>query len=226
MLQHLGVVLDGNRRWAREHGLDPVSEGHRIGFGKIPELLSWCDELRIPVVTIWMLSDDNIAQRPPAELAELYAIDVRVVERLRAEGRWRLHHIGRTELLPEKLVKTLRDAEHSTAAHSAMLVNLAIGYGGRSDVVGAIRSMMADAADGRAVLPTEDEISRRLSTSGQPDPDLVIRPSGVSRTSGFMIWQAALAELYFCDRLWPDFTRADLLHAVSSYERRARRLGA
>ncbi|KIZ17850.1 UDP pyrophosphate synthase [Streptomyces natalensis ATCC 27448] len=226
MPRHLGIVMDGNRRWAREHGLPTAGHGHRAGFGKIPHLLDWCDAFGIGTVTLWMLSDDNIRNRSSAELADLYAINGDVVEGLAAARRWRLHPIGSMELLPSWLADRLRDAERATEHLNGMLVNLAIAYGGRSDLICAVRALVADMASGQVDSVTEEVLARYLSTAGQPDPDLVIRTSGEVRTSGILLWQAALAELYFCDRLWPDFSRQDLHDALDAYSRRQRRLGA
>ncbi|MDJ1135142.1 polyprenyl diphosphate synthase [Streptomyces iconiensis] len=223
--RHVGIVLDGNRRWARRNGLESTADGHRTGFDKIPDVLTWCAESGIQFVTLWMLSDDNIARRSASELEDLYAIDEGVINRLRASGRWRLHHIGNPDLLPRSIVRLLRDAEEDTHRNTGMLVNLAIGYGGRSDVLTAVRSIIEDVTHGRGVQVTEEELANRLSTAGQPDPEFIIRPSGEFRTSGFLLWQAALAELYFCDCLWPDFTRDDLAQALRSFSERTRRLG-
>lgn len=224
--RHVGVVLDGNRRWARGRGLPSAREGHRCGFAKIPELLDWCECLGIEVVTVWMLSDDNIRNRSAAELDDLYAIDGDIVTELVAIRRWRLHPIGCAELLPGWLADRLRHAEEATSGLGGMLVNLALGYGGRSDLVRAVRGLLQDIVAGEETAVTEDTLAGYLSTAGQPDPDLIIRPAGELRTSGFLLWQAALAELYFSDRLWPDFDRADLLAAAHAYSRRQRRLGA
>ncbi|MGW0841767.1 polyprenyl diphosphate synthase [Streptomyces sp. NPDC002787] len=228
MPRHLGIVLDGNRRWARARGLTLPREGHLIGFAKIPDVLDWCEEFGIEIVTPWMPSDDNIRNRSQDELSDLYAIDADVITRLATSGRWRLHPIGDLELLPAWLAARLRAAEAETDGCGGMLVNLALGYGGRRDVLSAVRALIEEVAAGRT-LPgtiTEAALARHLSTAGQPDPDLVIRPSGEVRTSGFLLWQAALAEYYFCDRLWPDCNRADLLDALRAYSRRQRRLGA
>ncbi|MFJ2008511.1 polyprenyl diphosphate synthase [Streptomyces chartreusis] len=225
-LRHLGIILDGNRRWARHHGLPSSADGHSAGFGKIPEVLTWCTELGIEVITLWMLSDDNIAHRSTAELEDLYRIDEEVIAQLTRAGSWRLRHIGRSELLPERLVKVLRDAEHVTRHRPGPWVNLAIGYGGRSDLLSAVRTLLHDVKAGAAPEAAVDRLAEYLSTAGQPDPDLILRTSGEYRTSGFLLWQAALAEWYFCDRLWPDFTRDDLITAVDTYRRRHRRLGS
>lgn len=224
--RHVGIVLDGNRRWARRHGHSDVTEGHRVGFGKIPEVLDWCSELGIGVVTLWMLSTENIANRSAAELTSLYEIDEKVIRGLTADRRWRLHPIGRLDLLPAPLTEALREAEQTTRNVQGTLVNLAVAHGGRDDLLTAVRALVRDAL--RTGDPAVDarRLETHLSTAGQPDVDLVIRPSGELRTSGFLLWQAATAELYFCDRLWPDFDRTDLLDAVHAYRRRHRRLGA
>ncbi|QCX74754.1 (2Z,6E)-farnesyl diphosphate synthase [Streptomyces sp. YIM 121038] len=225
-VRHLGIVLDGNRRWARRQGLPGAEHGHRDGFAKIPEVLTWCAEFGIGVITLWMLSDDNIARRHTEELEHLYSIDEAVITRLTAMRRWRVHHIGDPALLPDRLVKALRHAEYVTRDACGPLVNLAIGYGGRRDLLNAINALVRDSADGLTGEVTADRLARFLSTAGQPDPDLIIRTSGECRTSGFLLWQAALGEWYFSDRLWPDFTRDDLQAALRAYARRHRRLGA
>ncbi|MEV0705289.1 polyprenyl diphosphate synthase [Saccharopolyspora sp. NPDC050389] len=222
----MAIVLDGNRRWARANGKSGAYEGHRAGFGKIPMVLGWCEEFGIEVVTLWMLSDDNIRTRSQRELVDLYAIDADVVDRLVAARRWHLRVIGSLELLPTRLADRLRRAERQTADVGGMLVNLAIAYGGRQDVVGAVRALVADVESGKPVRVTEEVLDSYLSTAGLPDPDLVIRPSGELRTSGFMMWQAAYAELYFCAPLWPDFARTDLEAALRAYSNRHRRFGA
>lgn len=224
--RHLGIVLDGNRRWARARGLASAADGHRAGFGKIPDVLTWCEEFGVEVVTLWMLSDDNIARRSAAELADLYVINEDIVGILATTGRRRLHHIGDPALLPDRLAAVLHAAQRATGDSKGMLVNLAIGYGGHQDILGAVAQMARDLAQGRIDRVTARDLADRLSTAGQPDPDLIIRPSGEQRTSGFLLWQAARAEWYFCPRLWPDVTREDLAAAITAYSCRHRRLGA
>ncbi|MDZ8239162.1 MAG: polyprenyl diphosphate synthase [Nostoc sp. ChiQUE01a] len=222
---HLAIILDGNRRWARAQKLADVSEGHRIGFDKIPDVLSWCEDLGIRVVTLWMLSTDNVRNRPSKELVALYEIDENVVRRLVDGKRFKLNPIGSLKLLPDRLATVLRDAAQKTRDVSGMLVNLAIAYGGREDLLEAIQSVIADVVASGDIEITEELLTARLSTAGQPNPDLIIRTSGECRTSGFMLWQAALSELYFCDCHWPDFTRTHLLQAVQAYSVRDRRFG-
>ncbi|MFE0172368.1 polyprenyl diphosphate synthase [Streptomyces sp. NPDC059002] len=223
--RHVAIILDGNRRWARRNGLDAVREGHAAGFGKIPEVLGWCEEAGIGTVTLWMLSDDNIRSRTPSELADLYDINRDVVSRIAAARRWQLRHIGDPSLLPETLAEVLLQAEKDNRHVDGLRVNLALAYGGRADVVNAVRTLFEEM---RGIPPqiTEESLSRHMSTAGQPDPDLAIRPSGELRTSGLLLWQAALSELYFCDCLWPDFSRADFDRALRTYGLRDRRLGA
>lgn len=224
--RHLALILDGNRRWARAQKLADVSEGHRIGFDKIPEVLSWCEDLGIRIVTLWMLSTDNVKNRSSIELAALYEIDENVVRRLVDSKRFKLNPIGTLKLLPDRLATVLQDAAQKTRDVSGMLVNLAIAYGGREDLLEAIQSVIADVVASGATEITEELLTARLSTGGQPDPDLIIRTSGEYRTSGFLLWQAALSELYFCDCHWPDFTKTHLLQAVQAYSSRDRRFGS
>lgn len=222
---HVGLVLDGNRRWAREKNLQDVSDGHRIGFGKIPEVLSWCDAAGIRIVTLWMLSTDNIKNRAQAELDALYEIDEDVTRKLVAGQRFRLSFLGNPAVLPARLVAVLRDAEAQTRHIEGMRVNLGIAYGGREEILQAVRSLVAEALSTGDTHVTEEQLAAHLLTAGQPDPDLVIRTSGESRTSGFLLWQAALSELFFCDCYWPDFSERDLHRALQSFSARDRRFG-
>ncbi|MFY0535194.1 polyprenyl diphosphate synthase [Nannocystis pusilla] len=224
--KHLGIVLDGNRRWARARRYLDVSEGHRIGFEKIPEVLAWCDDRGIRTVTLWMLSSDNIRNRSQTELEALYEIDEDVVRKLVATRRFRVRLIGCSEMLPDRLSALLREAEQETAQLDAIQVNLAIGYGGREDLLDAISSLITESLATGDTDITAERLAAHLSTAGQPDPDLIIRTSGEKRTSGFLLWQAALAEYYFCDCHWPDFSESDLDEALRTYGARQRRFGA
>ncbi|MFE7132091.1 polyprenyl diphosphate synthase [Streptomyces sp. NPDC057638] len=223
-LRHLGILLDGNRRWARRHRL-PVSEGHRRGFRRIPDVLGWCEESGLEVVSLFMVSDRNARHRPAAELEVLYATVSEILPRLLTRPAWRLRHIGVAELLPAPLVAALRDAERGSREGTAMTVNLGIGYGGRADILAALRGLLS-APVGSAAALTEDTFGQRLSTGGQPDPDLIIRTSGELRTSGFLSWQAAQAEWYFSPKMWPEFDRADFDAALAAYRERDRRQGS
>lgn len=222
---HVALILDGNRRWARKQGFQDISDGHRIGFGKIPDVLSWCETAGIKVVTLWMLSVDNIKNRSQTELDSLYEIDEDVVGKLVGLNRFRISFLGVPEILPERLVSVLRAAEQQTHAVDGMQVNLAIAYGGKEELVRAIDSLVSDVLETGDKRVTAQRITAHLGTAGQPDPDLVIRTSGECRTSGFLLWQAALAEYYFCDCYWPEFSEGDLHKALLAYRARDRRFG-
>ncbi len=228
--RHIGVILDGNRRWAREFGLS-ASDGHRKGADKIVEFLGWCDEVGVPLVTLWLLSTDNL-NRDPEELAALGEVICQAAENLAAANRWRLHMVGALDLLPEEFAARLRAAEEATSAiRGSVEVNIAVSYGGRQEIADAVRSFLREAsAAGRTIDEVAasisiDDIAANLYTSGQPDPDLVIRTSGELRMSGFMLWQTVHTELYFCETYWPDFRRTDFLRALRDYSFRERRRG-
>jgi short-chain Z-isoprenyl diphosphate synthase len=228
--RHVGVILDGNRRWAAEQG-NSTAAGHRAGARKIEDFLGWCDEAGVEVVTLWLLSTDNLA-RSASELDPLLRIIEGTVESLAAQGIWRVHPVGALDLLPAHTAEVLKRAEADTAAHTGMLVNVAVGYGGRREVVDAVRSLLAEAAakgtslDDLASVLDVEHIAEHLYTAGQPDPDLVIRTSGEQRLSGFLLWQSAHSEFYFCEAYWPDFRKVDFLRALRAYAARGRRFGA
>ncbi|MGI8697441.1 MAG: isoprenyl transferase [Mycobacteriales bacterium] len=228
---HVGVINDGNRRWARETGWADVGHGHRAGGDKIEELLGWCHEAGIGLVTLWLLSTDNFS-RPKAEIEQLFGIIEEVVESLSAPGKpWRMSIIGSLDVLPAQTALVLKAAVERTAERTGVQVNVAVGYGGREEIADAVRSLLHEHA-ARGTTLTEladiidvDHIARHLYTRGQPDPDLVIRTSGEQRLSGFLLWQSAHSEFYFCDAYWPAFRRTDFLRALRDYSRRNRRYG-
>jgi short-chain Z-isoprenyl diphosphate synthase len=229
--RHVGVILDGNRRWARQAGADDVAHGHQAGAERITDLLDWCGEAGVEVVTLWLLSNDNLA-RPASEIAQLLAIIEATVRELGASDRaWRVHPLGALDLLPDSTVRVLKETAEATQDKTGLLVNVAIGYGGRREITDAVRSLLQEHATRGASLEEVvdvldvDHIADHLYTRGQPDPDLVIRTSGEQRLSGFLLWQTAHSEFYFCDALWPDFRRIDFLRALRSYAQRERRHG-
>ncbi|NGO80647.1 isoprenyl transferase [Streptomyces sp. YC504] len=228
--KHIGVIMDGNRRWAKAAG-STTAQGHQAGADKIAEFLGWCSETDVEVVTLWLLSTDNF-DRPQEELVPLLGIIEDTVRSLARDGRWRVHHVGATHVLPDGLQNVLKEAEEASAANQGILVNVAIGYGGRQEIADAVRSMLLDAADRGVSLEQAAEavdvetIGKHLYTSAQPDPDLIIRTSGEQRLSGFMLWQSALSEYYFCEVFWPAFRKVDFLRALRDYAARHRRFGA
>jgi short-chain Z-isoprenyl diphosphate synthase len=228
--QHVGVMLDGNRRWARTVGRD-TAHGYRAGAANIEPLLGWCDEVGIEVVTLWLLSTDNL-NRPPEQLGGLLGIIEDTVESLARRRRWRLHPVGALDLLPASTSERLKAAEEATRDVDGMLVNIAVGYGGRREITDAVRSLLsAHAAQGTSLEELAqtldvEHIAEHLYTKGQPDPDLVIRTSGEQRLGGFLLWQSATSEFYFCEAYWPDFRRVDFLRAIRAYGLRERRHGS
>jgi short-chain Z-isoprenyl diphosphate synthase len=228
--RHVGVMCDGNRRWARSAGLADVSSGHQAGADKIFELLEWCQGAGVEVVTLWLLSTDNLA-RPAAELEPLLRIIEDTVRELVAEG-WHVNPVGALDLLPAEMALALKDVAGETAGNSGLVVNVAVGYGGRHEIADAVRSLLQDHAtrgttiEELAGILTVEHIAEHLYTAGQPDPDLVIRTSGEQRLGGFLLWQSAHSEFYFCDAYWPAFRRVDFLRALRSFAARHRRFGS
>lgn len=228
--RHVGVMLDGNRRWARAKGAG-TAEGHRAGADNIEPFLSWSEELGIEIVTLWLLSTDNL-NRSEDELAPLLTIIEDVVDQLAASERWRLNLVGAVDLLPERTAQRLTAAAATTAGIEGLVVNIAVGYGGRQEIADAVRGMLLEAAredktlEEVAAAVRIEHIAAHLYTRGQPDPDLVIRTSGEQRVGGFLLWQSTHSEFYFCEAYWPDFRRVDFLRALRAYADRERRYGS
>lgn len=227
--RHVGLMLDGNRRWARSVGLATV-QGHQAGADRIADLLGWCEDVGIERVTLWMLSTDNL-RREQREVSDLLEIIAATVAKLATTRRWRLQLVGELDLLPAEIADRLRAAEELTSDVAGLHLNIAVGYGGRHEIAGAVRSLIAEyIAAGKPVEEigesvTVEEIAEHLYTRGQPDPDLVIRTSGEQRLGGFLLWQSAHSEFYFCEAFWPDFRRVDFLRALRDYAGRERRMG-
>ena len=227
--RHIGVILDGNRRWAKNLGA-PAAHGHQRGADKITELLEWSADAGVEVVTLWMLSTDNL-RRDPAELEPLLDIIATAVERLADDGRWRLQHVGSASILPEAAAKRIAAAVERASGNEGLHVNVAVGYGGRHEIADAVRDLIkAGGEAGRSLEEIAQDVSVErigdyLYTKGQPDPDLVIRTSGEQRLGGFLLWQSANSEFYFCEAYWPDFRHVDFLRALRDYAQRERRMG-
>ena len=232
--RHIAVLCDGNRRWARELGHNDVSYGYRAGAHKIAEMLRWCHEAGIEMATVYLLSTENL-QRDPQELASLIEIITEVVEEICAPAnQWSVRTMGDLELLGEEPARRLREAVQSTGDGGlarSFHVNVAVGYGGRQEIVDAVRGLLAkelaNGVSGEKLIEavTAEAISENLYTSGQPDPDLVIRTSGEQRLSGFLLWQSAYSEMWFTEAYWPEFRRVDFLRALRDYSARHRRYG-
>jgi len=227
---HVGLILDGNRRWAKAQTGAGAEAGHQAGADKIIELLDWCEQADVSIITLWLLSTDNL-NRDPSELDALLRIISGTVTRLDELGRWEIKTLGALELLPDWLRTQLEEVEGRSRGRTDVVVNVAIGYGGRHEIVDAVRKYIHDGAShGRSTEEIAqnlsiEEVSRHLYTAGLPDPELVIRTSGEQRLSGFLLWQSAHSEFYFCEAYWPDFRRVDFLRALRAYAQRHRRYG-
>lgn len=232
---HIGIIMDGNRRFARESGLKSASDGHARGAEKLREVLSWCYELGIPVVTVWSFSLDNLS-RDTSEVEALLHLFERETRRLAEHSevhtnQVRVRYLGKLEVLPESLREAIEHAEETTRSYERFQLNIAMAYGGREEITDAFRGYLAECAKNgktlaEALASFDDRaVESFLYTSGLPEPDLIIRTSGEVRLSGFLLWQSAYSEFYFCDTHWPAFRKIDLLRAVRSYHQRQRRFG-
>lgn len=228
--KHVGVILDGNRRWAKEQGSSSI-DGHKVGASRIEQFLDWCDETKIQHVTLWLLSTENFT-RDNEELNYLFNLIENTVTDLGATKKWRILPVGALDLLPAATATALKKVAEATRDLNKMSVNIAVGYGGRREVIDAVRAVLTDHAQLGTTLEELaqtidiEHISQNLYTKGQPDPDLVIRTSGEQRLSGFLLWQSAHAEFYFCEAYWPDFRKVDFLRALRDFGARSRRFGA
>ena len=225
------MILDGNRRWAKQRLLETAAHGHRAGAAKFREFLEWCDDLGIEVTTLYLLSTDNLVGRESSELVQLVDIIAGLADDLAGFRNWRVQHVGSTDGLPERLVTALRKAEERTKNKTGLHINLAVGYGGRREIADAMRSIVrthesqGGSLEALAEILTPELIGDHLYTGGQVDPDLVIRTSGEQRLSDFMLWQSAHSEFYFVEALGPDLREVDFLRALRDYAKRHRRFG-
>ncbi|MCL4321777.1 MAG: polyprenyl diphosphate synthase [Deltaproteobacteria bacterium] len=261
---HIGIILDGNRRYAEKYGLDNISKGHKKGADKLDEVLSWCIELNIKVVTVWALSTDNF-KRSKAEVEHLFKIiksqlECYIDSKFINENKIRVSVIGKRDLLPNDLTAIIDKLEEKTKDYSNLRLYIALGYGGRQEICDALIKfiegniyiknkpdpvfMVTGKHSDKNVLDvnnrhpsdftdydylsniiTVENISKYLYAKDSPDPDLIIRTSGEIRLSGFLLWQSAYSEFYFCDAYWPEFREIDFLRAIRSYQSRHIRAG-
>lgn len=230
--RHIAVLADGNRRWARLNAPGkPLEVGYRAGADTLKQFVEWCDDVGLSVVTLWVLSTDNLDRAAHDELEPLLKVIEDLVTDLAATHRWKVQAVGALDLLPESSAASLRESAASTTDVEGMHVNVAVSYGGRHELRDAVRSLLAERAEAGEMLEEVaqsleiSEIAEHLYTRGQPDPDLIIRTSGEQRLSGFLMWQSAHSEFYFCEALWPDFRKVDFMRALRSYTQRERRFG-
>ena len=229
---HIAIILDGNRRWAKRN-LVVKESGHFHGADTVEKLLDWCEELGIKIITLYVLSAENLA-RDDEELHYLYALIKERLEKLYNDPRihrnkMRIKAIGRVELLPNSLKEILKKLEDITKDYDGHYLNVAIAYGGQNELVDAVKKIATKIKDGSLTIDSIDKeaIESSLYTSHLPQssPDMILRTSGEKRLSGFLIWQSAYSELVFMDIFWPEFRKIDLMRAIRTFQKRARRLG-
>jgi tritrans,polycis-undecaprenyl-diphosphate synthase [geranylgeranyl-diphosphate specific] len=232
-LEHIAIILDGNRRWASENDLNPWL-GHKKGAETVEQLLEWCDKLNVKIVTLYTFSTENF-RRSPQEVEEIMRIAEEKFRELLTNER--IHRnkvhvkvIGRVNLLPASLQQLIADVEKATANYDNQFLNFAFAYGGRAEIVDAAKTIIEKVKSGELELEDVDEstFEKYLYTSHmtKQDPDLIIRTSGEERLSGFLLWQSAYSELCFLDVYWPDFRLIDLLRAIRTFQKRKRRYGS
>lgn len=228
--RHVAVIMDGNRRFAESLGLNPM-DGHVYGREKLEELLNWCLELGIKILTVYAFSTENLRRRPE-EVQLLMRMFEENFRKLADDPRVKEHGIrvkviGQITLLEPKVQEAIAYAMEKTKENQNYLLNLAVAYGGRDEIMNAVRKIASEAKDGsiRPEEVTEEIFSKHLYTNGIPDPDLILRTSGEERISNFLLWQLAYSELYFADVYWPGMRKIDFLRAIRSYQQRHRRVG-
>ncbi len=228
--RHIAIIMDGNRRFAASQGIG-VQDGHARGRDTLEQLLDWCLDLGIRVLTVYALSTENLA-RPREEIEGLMGLFEESLRKIAVDERVHRHQIrvrvlGNRALLPEKVQEAIDLAERATADYREYLYNVALGYGGRDEIFEAIRALAREVRAGTLEPEAIDSeaVARHLYTADLPDPDLIFRTSGEERISNFLLWQSAYSELYFSDVLWPGLTRLDFLRAIRSYQLRRRRYG-
>ena len=232
---HIGMIMDGNRRFARSQGFAGASYGHQKGAERLWDVLSWCYDAGVPMVTVWSFSIDNF-RRDTSEVEALLSLfedktrELVHHDEVHAKGV-RVRYLGKLELLPESLQEAIRAAEAATERYDKYNLNIAMAYGGREEIADAMRRhLRQEALAGRSLEDViqdfeKEDIERHLYTSGLPEPDLIIRTSGEVRLSGFLLWQSAYSEFYFAETNWPAFRRIDFLRALRAYHQRQRRYG-
>lgn len=221
---HLGIIIDGNRRWARERGL-PDFEGHRRGLKKVKEIARWCKKRGIKILTVYAFSTENWERKKKevnALMGLLKLILVNDVKELHQEGM-KFHVLGQRERLSKSIQEAIKKAEELTKNNKEGILNLAISYGGRTEIAEAVKKIIGKKTPADRI--SEEVISENLNTAGLPDPDLIVRTGGEQRLSNFLLWQAAYAEIRFLNIYWPDFTEKDLDKVLKDYAQCQRRFG-
>jgi short-chain Z-isoprenyl diphosphate synthase len=233
--QHVGIILDGNRRFGRADGLAQLDQVYDRGAEKLDEVLDWCSDLGISAITLWVCSTKNLSRAPDEVSGILTAIEKKLralIHQPQIHGRQvRVRAAGRLEMLPDSLVEAVQAVEAATDVYDSMTLTIAVAYGGREEITDAVRALLRDKAITSGGLGdlvdeiTPELIGQYMYVPDLPDPDLIIRTSGEIRLSGFLLWQSSHSEFYFSDVYWPAFRKIDFLRAIRSYQQRQRRYG-
>ncbi len=231
MPKHVAIIMDGNRRYAKLHGEIDVLKGHEYGADTLEKVLDWSIELGIEIVTAYAFSTENF-NRSKHEVDGLMQLFIKNFKKLVDhekihKNEVKVQVVGRVELLPEEVKQAIFDAEKATEKYNKRVLNLAIGYDGRLEIIDSFKKIIKEVQDGKITIDDVDEelVSKNLYTGGIDDPNLIIRTSGEERLSGFLLWQSSYSELYFCETLWPELRKVDFLRAIRSYQARERRFG-
>jgi len=233
--RHIGLILDGNRRFGRQNNLNHPDDIYMAGANKLDDLLDWCTELEIPAITLWVFSTEH-CKRPSKEVTGILSAIEKKLKILACDSQFhsrriRVRAVGRLELLPPSTLAAVRAAEATTKDYDGMHLTIAAAYGGREEIVDAVRGLLREQLAQNKTMKeaiefvTPEAISRSLYAPDLPDPDLIIRTSGEIRLSGFLLWQSAFSEFYFTDVYWPAFRRIDFLRALRAFQQRHRRFG-
>jgi len=229
--KHIGIILDGNRRASKMLGVD-YKTGYELGADKLEEVLDWCWELDVKVITCWVFSTENFS-RPDDQVKSIMKLAIDNLRKIREDKRIyknqvKVKVLGRLNLLPENVQEEIKLTENATKMHDNFILNICMAYGGRAEIVDALKRILDKVKGGNIDFDDIDEelISNHLYTNGLSDPDLIIRTSGEERLSGFLLWQSAFSEYYFAEVHWPLFRRIDLWRAIRTYQRRQRRYGS
>ena len=231
MPKHVAIIMDGNRRYSKLQGNMDVVKGHEIGVDTLEKVLDWSIELGIEIITVYAFSTENF-NRPQHEVEGLMKLFVKNFKRLVDhekihKNEVKVKDVGRTELIPESVREAIKEAEDATAQYDKRLLNIAIGYDGRLEIIDSFKKIIEQVQAGEITIDDVDEelVSKNLYTGGLDDPNLIIRTSGEERLSGFLLWQSSYSELYFCETLWPELRKVDFIRAIRSYQERERRFG-
>ena len=231
MPKHVAIIMDGNRRYSKIQGNIDVIKGHEIGVDTLEKVLDWSIELGIEIVTAYAFSTENF-NRPQKEvegLMKLFFVNFKrlVTHEKIHKNEVKVKVVGKLDLIPDNVKKAIHEAEEATAHYNKRLLNIAIGYDGRLEIIDSIKKIIKEVQDGKITIDDVDEdlVNKNLYTAGLADPNLIIRTSGEERLSGFLLWQSSYSELYFCESLWPELRKVDFLRAIRSYQERERRFG-